>query len=672
MTDDSNLLDALVAQVEDETLRSRLSREIELLRGSRQFGLVFDRHLPESARLPEHPVRRGVRVTLRDESAPGQTWRVVRFTDGSRKVAVLGGDGGEVPVDELVVIREFGEPVYPGLRSGERIANGSDDAAWHTVINGENFHVLQALRSTHHEKVDLIYIDPPYNTGNDGWIYNDRYVDTNDRAKSSKWLSFLEKRLTIARDLLKSTGVIIVAIGDEEHHRLRMLLDQVFQPQNFISNVVWQGGRKNDSRYVSNGADYMLVYAKDEPALAELGIRWREKKSGVDEALAAAADIWAETAGDHAAATKRWRIWLKDFKRRGTSSDAVTRFVTIDKDGRPIRTDADLRSPNPRPNLQYELPHPVTGKPVRMHPNGWRYSRETMQEMIRRGLVYFGPDHTTGAGGVSYLDTMNTHVPESVFVRDRNPSGRHLVSVLGDRRFPNPKDHEVLMRWLGVAAPSDAVVLDFFGGSGTTTEAVMRLNVEDGGRRQSILVTNNEVGSKQAKELRKAGLHPGDSEWDALGVFEYVTRPRISTVVTGERPDGSTYSDGLAANVEFLDLTYLDPGMVRRGREFEAIAPLLWLRAGAVGERIDLIPETGWSLTPAYGILFNLDGLTQFAAAVADAAIAEAVPRLLFVVTDSETEYQHAVERLPVGIETVQLYEDYLSNFTVNVEGGVR
>ena len=157
-----------------------------------------------------------------------------------------------------------------------------------------------------------------------------------------------------------------------------------------------------------------------------------------------------------------------------------------------------------------------------------------------------------------------------------------------------------------------------------------------------------------------------------MGVFEYVTRPRISTVVTGKRPDGSTYSDGLAANVEFLDLTYLDPGMVRRGREFQAIAPLLWLRAGAVGERIDSIPESGWALTPSYGILFDLDGLAQFATAVADAAIAGAVPGLLFVVTDSETEYQHAVERLPVGIETVQLYEDYLSNFTVNVEGGVR
>lgn len=200
----------------------------------------------------------------------------------------------------------------------------------------------------------------------------------------------------------------------------------------------------------------------------------------------------------------------------------------------------------------------------------------------------------------------------------------------------------------------------------------MRLNAEDGGTRQSILVTNNEVGVKQAKELRKVGHHPGDPEWETRGVFEYVTRPRISTIVTGRRPDGSTYSDGMAANVEFLDLTYLDPGMVRRGREFEAIAPLLWLRAGAVGERIDSIPEWGWALTPSYGVLFDVDALTPFATAVSAAAIAVQAPGLLFVVTDSETEFQHAVERLPVGIETVQLYEDYLSNFTVNVEGGVR
>lgn len=245
--DDSNILDHAIGQIGDETLRARIAREVELLRGSRRFGLVFDRHLPESVRLPGHPIRKGVKVTRRDESTPGASWRVTGFTDVAKSAAILDGDGGEAPTDDLVVVREFGEPVYPGLRSVMRIANGAEDAPWHTVINGENYHVLQALRSTHRGKVDLIYIDPPYNTGNDGWIYNDRYVDTNDRARSSKWLSFVERRLLIARDLLRPTGVIIVAIGDDEHHRLRMLLDETFGAQNFISDIIWQGGRKNDS-----------------------------------------------------------------------------------------------------------------------------------------------------------------------------------------------------------------------------------------------------------------------------------------------------------------------------------------------------------------------------------------------------------------------------------------
>ncbi len=149
MSDESNVLDQLISRVDDDTLRARLAHEVDLLRGSRRFGLVFDRHLPESVRLPDHPpIRKGIRVALRDESSAA-TWVVDRFTDRTREVAVLTGDGGERHISELVVVREFGEPIYPGLRSVERIENGPADAPWHVVINGENFHALQALRSTH-------------------------------------------------------------------------------------------------------------------------------------------------------------------------------------------------------------------------------------------------------------------------------------------------------------------------------------------------------------------------------------------------------------------------------------------------------------------------------------------------------------------------------------------
>jgi adenine-specific DNA-methyltransferase len=263
-------------------------------------------------------------------------------------------------------------------------------------------------------------------------------------------------------------------------------------------------------------------------------------------------------------------------------------------------------------------------------------------------------------------------MPVPTFYHSRNTANAQLERVLGEKRFPFPKDHEVLMRWLRMACPPDGLILDFFGGSGTTTEAVLRLNAEDGGTRQSILVTNNEVGSKQAKAMRKAGHHPGDPEWEAMGVFEYVTRPRISTVVTGKRPDGSPYSDGLSANVELLQMNYLDPGMVRRGREFAAIAPLLWLEAGATGDRIAEEPNSGWALTEHYGILFTVDAMAPFAAAAIAAAQADRAPRVAFIITDSPTEFQAAAERLPAGIDTIRLYESYLANYTINVPGGAR
>ena len=668
MADETNVLDQLIGQIPDDSLRSRLAREVDLLRGSRRFGMVFDRHLPELVRLVDHPIRKGVRVALRDESSSA-TWTVLRFVDKSREVVVLDADGGERLASDLVVVREFGEPIYPGLQSVERIDKGSAEAPWHIVINGENFHALQALRSTQREKVDLIYIDPPYNTGNEGWIYGDRYVDASDRAKSSKWLSFLERRLIIARDLLKSTGVIVVAIGDDEHHRLRMLLDQVFGDHNFLSDVVWQGGRKNDSRYVSNGADYMLIYARNESALVDAGIQWRDLKQGVDDAIAAAALAWTTADHDPAKATREFRRWLRE--HRDVLSDGVARYNSIDSNGR-VYFAGDLRKPEPTPNSRYDLLHPVTGKPVKMHPNGWVYVRERMERLVENDRILFGPDHTSTAYYKRYLDEQTSETVSSVFERDRRASTAYLKSILGDGRFPNPKDVSVLMRWFRLAAPRDSVILDFFGGSGTTTEAVIRLNAEDGGTRQSILVTNNEVGAKEAKKFRAAGLHPGATEWKARGVFEYVCRPRISTVVKGDRPDGSHYSDGLPANVEMFDLTYLDPGMVRRGREFPAIASLLWLEAGARGERIVSVPDHGWALTDAYGVLLDIDALNAFSTAVVDAVIGDRSPRALFIITDSPAEYSRAVERLPVGIETVQLYEDYLSNYTINITGGSR
>lgn len=660
MVDESNALDHLISQVEDVGLRDRLAREINFLRGSRHFGLVFDRHLPESVRLLDHPIRKGIRVALRDESSE-ETWTVDHFTDHSRDVAVLDGEGGERHISELAVVREFGEPVYPGFRSIERIANGPVESPWHVVINGENYHALQVLKLTHREKVDLIYIDPPYNTGNDGWIYNDKYVDHKDRAKSSKWLSFLERRLLIARDLLKPTGVIIVSIGDDEHHRLRMLLDQILGDKNFIMNVAWQGGVSALSRHHGGGLDYMLVYGRDATKVGQ----FRDPKPLAPEMLKLAAE--AISAGKSAEEAQKM---LRDFIRTEGKDlpPGVRRFNRVDEDGE-VFLEGDLANSLYRPNLRYALTDPATGRSYDPPKNGWSVGQEKMAELISQGRIIFDGDRIPTRKRLLREQMLSLASPS--FYRDRRTATNRLAEQLGDRRFPFPKDHTVLMRWFRMAAPKNAVILDFFGGSGTTTEAVIQLNAEDGGSRQSILVTNNEIGAKEAKKLRKEGVYPGDLQWESRGVFEYVCRPRVSTAVTGVRPDGSEYSGGLSANVEMFDLTYLDPGMVRRGNEFKSIAPLLWLQAGARGEQIQELSQNGWKVTGAYGVLFDIDYLAEFAAAIGKSVSSDASPNVVFIITDSPAEYRQAAERIPSGIETVQLFEDYL-NYMINTEDGAR
>jgi adenine-specific DNA-methyltransferase len=681
----TNVLDDALRRLEalDPALAQTLRREVEALRDGRSFGLVFERHLPESVRLTEHPIKRGVQVALRapEKNEENHTWRVVAVSGrGSERTARL-DDETEHRVTDLVVVRDFGEPIYPGLKPVKRIAKGPKDAPWHVVVNGENFHVLQALRMTHREKVDLVYIDPPYNTGNKGWIYNDRYIAEKDSYKHSKWLSFIERRINLAYDLLKDTGVIFVAIGDDEHHRLRMLMDQVFGQENFISNIVWQGGRKNDSRHVSNGADYMLVYAKklstwtvkeynvkDAPnvggllasEISEKGARWRVTRPGQDAMVAAGVKCWEESGHDSETATKLMKKWIKSLPA-GHPAKKNNRFYEFEPDGRVFRK-RDISWPGGG-GERYDVLHPKTGLPVQVPGSGWRYSEEIMAELIANDRVLFGPDDTYYINQKLYLDEADSMAAESVFFQKRTSAGTRLRGILGDNRFPNPKDDTVIQRWIGLAAPKDAVILDFFGGSGTTTEAVIRQNAADGGIRQSILVTNNELSAKDAAALTKAGHRAGDPEWEAQGVFSHVTVPRVSTIVTGKRPDGTTYSEGLAANVKFFDLTYLDDTRVHRAREFEAIAPLLWLWGGARGDYPNEEPVDGYAIEASFCLLTDVDFAGPF---LTDLGALEEPPLLAFIVTDSPSDFEAISSRLPRACRPIRLYELYLRNFEIN------
>jgi adenine-specific DNA-methyltransferase len=234
-------LDGLLARVDDRALRADLRAHIDRIRAKRTFGLVFESHLPERVRLTEHPIRVGSKAALRDDPTSA-TYEVLRVLNGKasiRKVQHLDGtrlspneEAEDVEehhdVDTLVVIADFGEPIYPGLRQLGSVDRGGDKPA-HVVIKGENHHVLEALQFTHAGKVDCIYVDPPYNTGARDWKYDNNYVDETDAYRHSKWLAFMERRLLLAKELLDpENSVLIVTIDEKEVHRLGLLLDQVF------------------------------------------------------------------------------------------------------------------------------------------------------------------------------------------------------------------------------------------------------------------------------------------------------------------------------------------------------------------------------------------------------------------------------------------------------------
>ncbi|MDQ4144312.1 MAG: site-specific DNA-methyltransferase, partial [Actinomycetota bacterium] len=256
---------------------------------------------------------------------------------------------------------------------------------------------------------------------------------------------------------------------------------------------------------------------------------------------------------------------------------------------------------------------------------------------------------------------------------------RLLASFLPGRKFPFPKSLyavEDALRFF-IASKPEAVVVDFFAGSGTTAHAVMRLNRQDGGSRRSIMITNNEVSAEEAAELREAGLSPGDPEWEAQGIYEFITRPRLEAAVTGKTPDGEPIageykfidefpiSEGFTENLAFFELMYLDPDDVELDLAFESVAPLLWIRAGSQGPLIaSRVNDEGkllpYATTPRYGVLFDTDRWRSFVNDL-DSSVST-----VFVVTDSPTVFTGIVAELPAGVEAVRLYENYLATFAIN------
>jgi adenine-specific DNA-methyltransferase len=213
-------LDDLIKQVKDQRLRSQLKDAAMKLQERKRFGLVFEEHIPETTLLLDYPIKEGANVYIKSDTTLKNPLKVASIKGDNAVVIDRRGEESKVKLGDLLIYKSFGEPIYAALSLDEQLSN-SEERPYHTVINGENFHALQLLQYTHEGKVDCVYIDPPYNTGDRSWKYNNNYVDKNDRWRHSKWLSFMEKRLRLAKRLLKSDGVLIVTIDEHEVHQGR-------------------------------------------------------------------------------------------------------------------------------------------------------------------------------------------------------------------------------------------------------------------------------------------------------------------------------------------------------------------------------------------------------------------------------------------------------------------
>lgn len=694
----SRLTDLLRATKQlDPQLGEDLEAEIRPLQERLPFGLNFERHAPEAVELAGHKIRKGSKVRVlprRGSTTRGdqRIWTVDALHAGTAEISTPNGEEIEsstVSTDDLILVAEFRDRIYPGLRPDGSIERGGGKP-FHTVINGENFHVLEQLTFTHEQSVDAIYIDPPYNSGARDWKYNNDYVEGDDLYRHSKWLAFMERRLKLAKRLLKpEDSVLIVTIDEKEVNRLGILLEQTFPEARIqqVASVISSQASVRDGSFARCDETIFFV-------MLGLASAARTEDDMLNEGLSATkSQLWFQyvRTGSGNLRADRKGMFFPIFAHSDTG-----RIHSI---GEPIPLDVDKDTVKPPPGTVAIWPETSSGAEGR-----WRTGPEVARSRAEQGLlrlartsrkrsgwsvmsVNSGTEKRIATGEVSvegYDEAGRARLvevsggglrnPKTVWNKTSHNAGWHgsklLSGFLPDRKFPFPKSLyavEDSLRFFVQDKPN-AVVLDFFSGSGTTAHAIMRLNRQDGGRRQCISVTNNEVSAEEQVGLRRKGLRPGDADWEALGICEYVTKPRIRSAIAGETPGGKRVkgdykfvdefpmAEGFEENAAFFTLTYESPWRVSTDRAFAALAPMLWLRAGALGRRIDSVPD-GWEVADSYGIIKDLDRSSEFIAALE----ASDDIRIAYVVTDDDGRYQQVAREIP-DIETVRLYEDYLRN----------
>lgn len=430
-------------------------------------------------------------------------------------------------------------PVFTEDKSREIIGN-PESGEYNFLLEGDNLHSLKLLEKTHKGKIDVIYIDPPYNTLKDGFIYSDDLVDGNDLFRHSKWISFMNIRLNIARKLLSKKGIIFISVDENEYAQLKLLCDELFGEKCFVENIIWNKRVPKNDKGIGNIHEYILTYTND----AELKYKLMSPKEGVQDIEQLI--YQAKENNLNVAETEKK---LKQLYSKGDYPRAITLYNNLDNDYR-VFGKINMSWPNGNTfGPRYDIMHPLTGNPVKVPDRGWRWSKRTFEEAVDYenkqilhdgsvlcGKIWFSKKDTMQPSSINYIDDVNRMLLRSI-ISLKSDGGMTLESIFDKKSmFAYPKSVLLVKKIIDscVYNNKNAVILDFFAGSGTTAQAVLELNEEDGGNRKFILCTNNENN-----------------------ICEDITYQRIKTVITGKRKDDSVYSDGIPANLKYYKTDFV-------------------------------------------------------------------------------------------------------------------
>lgn len=440
------------------------------------------------------------------------------------------------------------------------------DKTENIYIEGDNLEVLKLLQETYLGKIKMIYIDPPYNTGND-FVYEDDFAismseylansgqydevgnqlvqntESNGRFHTD-WLNMLYPRLKIAKNLLTDDGAIFISIDENEVNALKNICDEIFGRSNFVAELIWAAGRKNDSKYISVSHEYILCYFRNSDFIKENKIIWRERKQGLDDIYTEYENLKKIYGTDYEQMTKEMKLWYKNLPDGHPAKDH-SHYNRVD--GKGVYFPDNISWPGGG-GPKYEVLHPVTHKPVKVPSRGWLTNERTMKEWIEQGRVEFGKDENGVPTLKSYLKDREYTVPYSVFYKDGRAASKRLATLMGDKVFENPKDEEIIERLIEFCGVSDDdYILDFFSGSGTTAHATFLANIMQQKNRHFIFVqipeeiSEKNATSEKSKKVAKSAINLCDN----LGVAHTICEIGKERIRRSARKISEDYPDAV-------------------------------------------------------------------------------------------------------------------------------